>query len=63
MKRKMKHLMFFPAKFLIDNTFYYYIDFVSTFEINIREDGTVPPIKEIEKVYLYANGYNASIHF
>lgn len=53
----------FPAKFLIDNTFYYYIDFVPTFaQLIIREDGTVPPIKEIEKVYLYANGYNASIH-
>ncbi|MFD1407739.1 hypothetical protein ACFQ49_06145 [Kroppenstedtia eburnea] len=53
----------FPAKFLIDNVFYYYIDFVPTFaQLIIREDGVVPPIKEIKKVYLHANGYNASIH-
>lgn len=52
----------FPAKFIIDNTSYYYFTFAPAKEqLIMREDGVSPPLDDIKKVALIAEAYNTSI--
>ncbi|QKG83171.1 hypothetical protein GXN76_00970 [Kroppenstedtia pulmonis] len=62
-ERENEDIAVFPAKFYMDGYHYYYFEFAPSDEqLIVREDGTVPPIKDVEKVFLNANGHNASIH-
>ena len=62
-EQKGENLEVFPAKFFIDGQLYYYFHYnPSQKELIIKENGEVPPVHSIEKVFCYANGFNASIH-
>lgn len=62
-EKENEDIAVFPAKFYMDGYYYYYFEYApSDDQLIVREDGTVPPIEDIEKVFLNANGHNASIH-
>ncbi|SMO80399.1 hypothetical protein [Melghirimyces algeriensis] len=61
-EKKGENMEVFPAKMVMDGKSYYYFCYPPSWgQLIVREDGVVPPVEEIKKVFIYSNGFNASV--